>query len=128
MFMSTNWKVIMKNFATCVLGAGLAVFGIGLIAVSVTVSKGIDDARYIVAQAPVVLEQAKSFRVEMEASVEKVERMTARAREALPEAGNSLGEAGASALTSFSKRLSGDKKAADETKALDGAIEDTASK
>ena len=111
----------MKNIATCVLGSGLALFGVGLIAVSLTVSKSIDDARYIIGQAPVVLEQAQAFRVELEASVEKIEQMTARARAALPSAGSSLGDAGASALTSFTKRLGGGKDAEEATDSQNAA-------
>lgn len=107
----------MKNAALYFFGVSFLVFGAGLFAVANAISGGLADAKYVISQAPVVLEQVKVIKTDVDATVAKAEEAVVRLKETLPSvipaAGASIGEAGANAVTSFSDKVSAARDAKD---------------
>ncbi|NTF17503.1 hypothetical protein G6L37_03770 [Agrobacterium rubi] len=100
----------MKNAALYFFGVSFLVFGAGLFALAGAISGGLADAKYVISKAPVVLDQIKVMKTDVDATVAKAEEAVARVKAALPAvipaAGASIGEAGANAVTSFSDKMS----------------------
>lgn len=117
----------MKNLALYFFGVCLLIFSAAIFTVASAVSTGIHDAKYVIAQAPVVLEQVKSMKGDVDEMAQKVQTTVANLKAslptAIPTAGTKIGEAGANALKSFSSRISGgDSKEQPATEAVNADV------
>lgn len=91
-------------------GACFLVFGASIFYTTNAIVSRIDDVKYLVAQAPVVTKHIKATSEELMVLNEKITasltRLRAAVPTAIPEAGVSLGKAGANAIRGFADKMS----------------------
>jgi hypothetical protein len=107
----------MKNAATYFLGFALLAFAASIFHAVDTISSRINDAKYLVAQVPVVgqhvkeiVAEAKEAKVEFNALLDRadvtVKNIKSSVPALVPEAGTKIGEAGANMIKGFADKIS----------------------